>query len=853
MKKHFVKSAQSLGTKGVAVRAITVALSVAMLGMTGCGKTAAPERETPARETSVAAESSVEESSTVSETSEEKVEESSEAVQETVTEESQESETAEDSEEAEETKAAEESEEDEKPEEDTAGMSDRVLENRTGNLLNGNFASGLDYYTLYAVDEYNMDYKVSKAQGLNVTISDTGTEDWHIQLKQEGIKLVQGNWYQLKLDAKSSVARTIGCAMQRDGSNDNNWALYSNASRLALGSNWETFTLIFQMNEKTDSNALFNLSLGTVDGAHLTKKHTVGIRNISLTKLADNWMDTLKQDGNMLGNADFAYGDTLWDAAVNGSAKGTVSLKNGQAVFDIQDPGELDWHVQMKQTGIALKQNCGYRLTFKVTSSEMRTMKVGFMDTNYVTWYGGGDLVVGPNAIIATTEFYNRSGANDNALMFISMGQIDGKTPASKIVISDIKLVEVPNMAPVTGGAPSAPVQGQPIPEGWSVNCAPGNGRVSYADGTFTFDIANPGVNEWDVQLKQTGFALEQGSKYHVTYTINSTEDRMVKTGYFSTNYAWYAGADLNLKKNEPQNVDMTFTMTSPTDENALLQFSLGQMYTDPTYTEAVETVPSIVTISDYKLEKIVEEPKEPSDALLTGTMNKKGDEIRFNYAQFADDSVEVGDIVTLVGSFKSNADSWGGGFGGADLVADGNWNQVMYSKDSDTVTLTLTADRLPGGGLNDYAQAQIWWPEAEENDNVNIEFSLLSVTVTKSGAPEEEKKPLAVIHATDEKDAYGNLSVAFNPYDLSSTYQTGDSIKITVTTTSDSYYGGVIGMCQEPNYSWTSTAQQDAGGNSDAVWVHTVENSMGDVQVQIYYMGGETITIKDIQIEPLQ
>ena len=44
-------------------------------------------------------------------------------------------------------------------------------------------------------------------------ITDVGTEDWNVQLKQNGIVLEQGAHYKVTFKAKSSEARTIKLAM----------------------------------------------------------------------------------------------------------------------------------------------------------------------------------------------------------------------------------------------------------------------------------------------------------------------------------------------------------------------------------------------------------------------------------------------------------------------------------------------------------------------------------------------------------------------------------------------------------------------------------------------------------------
>lgn len=783
MKKHFVDNAKSFGARKTVVRAITAALMLALLGTAGCGK------KTPAADTTVA------ESRVIVEESSAEPEESVAASEEASEEASSEAEESEaETEESEEAEVSEEEEE-----------SREVLKNTTGKLVNGNFASDIDYYTLYAIDENSMYYTVNN-KVLNITISDTGTEDWHVQLKQDGIKLVNGKWYQLTLQAKSTLARNIGCAMQRDGSADNNWALYSNSERLALTGKWQTYTITFQMNEKTDKNALFNLSLGTVDGAHLTKEHTVSLKNISLKTLDDNWMESLKKDGNLLGNTDFAYGNTLWETGINGSAKGSISLKDGKATFDISNVGDLDWHVQMKQLGVNLKQNTGYRLTFKVSSTADRTIKIGFMDLDYVIWYGGGDVTVGPAEKTATVEFYNTNGDNANAQLMISMGKIEGvNTPVSKIVLSDLKLEEVPGMSAPSygGGGNGGSVAAANLPEGWSANCAASNGSMTYADGTFTTVVNNPGTNEWDVQLKKNDIVLEKGEKYRVKFTVTSTASRVVKLGFLhATTYDWYGGTDITLTANEPQEIVYEFTMDKATNEHAYMQLSMGQMYKDQQYTDPYDTPASTITVSDYTFEKL-EKPAAGS-ALIDATIVKKGANYGFTYGSFLDE-VKIGDTVVLKARFSGELDYWSGCFGGCDVS---DWNQVEFNKDNNEVTLTLTVPSTDDGWPNTYAEAQLWYPEADTD--ANVRFELLSVEKQDAASdPSAPAEPLltGTIVNQDQK-------ISFFYAEYVEDLQVGDSVTLTARFTSENYgwgggFGGSDGRA-ENNY-WKQVEFKDS------------------------------------------
>lgn len=98
----------------------------------------------------------------------------------------------------------------------------------------------------YVVDSLNED------NAADFTINDTGEADWHIQLKQTGVKLEQGQWYRLSLKMKSSIDRKVSYALQRDGSThkdadgNEDWTPYCQET-VDLTGEYQTITKEFQM------------------------------------------------------------------------------------------------------------------------------------------------------------------------------------------------------------------------------------------------------------------------------------------------------------------------------------------------------------------------------------------------------------------------------------------------------------------------------------------------------------------------------------------------------------------------------------------------------------------------------
>ena len=166
---------------------------------------------------------------------------------------------------------------------------DNVVFQESAMIKNGSFNSGLAGYEYGVYEEGDATFGVDSQKAGNDTafdadIKDTGKADWNIQLKQPGVNLEKDKYYKLTFDAKATIDRTISVVMQRDGSTDDNWDVYSGDNNIELTKDWNSFELVFQMTKDTDPNSLLSVSLGTFDGNRITDVHHVYLDNFVLVE-----------------------------------------------------------------------------------------------------------------------------------------------------------------------------------------------------------------------------------------------------------------------------------------------------------------------------------------------------------------------------------------------------------------------------------------------------------------------------------------------------------------------------------------------------------------------------------------
>ena len=165
---------------------------------------------------------------------------------------------------------------------------DNVMVCEDAIIKNSSFEAGLSGYTTGVYGDASATFGVDSITAGNNTafdadIKDSGSADWNIQLKQAKITLEEGKTYTLTFDGRATIDRTISVVMQRDGSKDKNWDVYSGDNNVELTGEWKTFSKTFTMKKSTDTNALLSVSLGAF-GEKITTPHHVYLDNFVLVE-----------------------------------------------------------------------------------------------------------------------------------------------------------------------------------------------------------------------------------------------------------------------------------------------------------------------------------------------------------------------------------------------------------------------------------------------------------------------------------------------------------------------------------------------------------------------------------------
>lgn len=227
-------------------------------------------------------------------------------------------------------------------------------------IKNGSFNDSLSGYEVYVDSTAKATVVVDSLKennALDVTVDDTGADDWRIQIKQNNVLLEKGKKYKLSYEAKSTIDRKIRVVMQ--GGAALGWPVYSehsddqdaNDGIVTLTSEYQKFTEEFIMTEETDAKAFLSICLGNVDG-QITDQHRIVIDNISLVEVENPTPENPTPQNPIVKPVTVSYSTHIqsygWNksAAKNGAVAGTTGKAKRLEAIKISVEGNEDLGIQ---------------------------------------------------------------------------------------------------------------------------------------------------------------------------------------------------------------------------------------------------------------------------------------------------------------------------------------------------------------------------------------------------------------------------------------------------------------------------------------------------------------------------
>ena len=459
-------------------------------------------------------------------------------------------------------------------------------------VYNGSFEEGNEAGKLRLA---YWDWDIDKCRGASVSVTSDAKRELKVVVPQtvqklddvvvyqKSIGITGGTMYKLSFDAYADRAKTIQTTIAGKA---------------------------FTSNLTTDQQT-FSYDLNTAEG--LNGSELRFLLGAAGTTYIDNV--SIREEG-MIVNGDFSNGMVGYEVFVDGSAKApyyVVDSLNEDNAFsiDIEDTGDADWKIQLKQNNIKLEKDKWYKIGFYAKSTMDREImyalqRDGSKHNDDWTPYSGTQHIdlTGEWQPFSHT-FKMTEDTDPETILSISMGAVSGTQITTKhtVLIDNITLEETDpvEIAPVEEGTEM--IANGDFSEGeahWeNAVTAPGAANVSFADGKAVYNITNVGDEDWHIQLKHKELlTLENGAEYTVKLKIKSSEARIVKYAFLNPTYAWYGGEDLSLAAGVEKEVNYKLKVDKETSDKISFVISMGKIAGEDTPTSTIE-------IDDISVKKI--------------------------------------------------------------------------------------------------------------------------------------------------------------------------------------------------------------------------------------------------------
>lgn len=296
-------------------------------------------------------------------------------------------------------------------------------------LFNGEFQEGKGRLGYWEIEnKVNADISVTRdRERMLKVVSPKKAKAEDVVIKQSGIKLEGGNSYKIRMSAASTKSGHITVKFGNQIKKER--IVATSVKKLAL----TQYEWIYV--PETDEEISFEILAGTDGG-------TLFIDNISL------------KESKVVVNGELDLGMSGWElySHAASSCQCDIVEENGNkaAAITIDNTGNMDWHIQFKQTGCLLEKGKQYKITLKAKSDMKRTIMLalqrdGSKDDNWDPYSGTLKFDVEPEFKEYTWTFGMAKDTDPNVIFTISLGAVSDKIISNThtVVLDSICVEEV--------------------------------------------------------------------------------------------------------------------------------------------------------------------------------------------------------------------------------------------------------------------------------------------------------------------------------------------------------------------------------------------------------------------------
>jgi len=277
-------------------------------------------------------------------------------------------------------------------------------------ILNGDFSNGSqEWIALFNKNKGGVGSDTFEYKNASFYIDSIGTKAHFISLEQRGVRIEDGESYQIRFEAKAEMKRPITVSVSDIG---NKFLTLGRSNKdFELTKEWTVYEYSFNADTTDNTTRLiFMLGASTAD---------VFIDNVSMRKLnckncmpagtscddKDACTINDKEDGacnctgelstdNQIINGDFSDKLSPWHSTIinrntNPENLSKLNINNKEAHFEIRQAGTEKWLISLVQQNLFIEANQHYKLNFKAKASEAREINIEItsMSGTYATLF----------------------------------------------------------------------------------------------------------------------------------------------------------------------------------------------------------------------------------------------------------------------------------------------------------------------------------------------------------------------------------------------------------------------------------------------------------------------------------
>lgn len=501
-----------------------------------------------------------------------------------------------------------------------------------GNILNNSdFSAGLTGWSETIANwggDFVADASSTTSDGKIVyDIVNPGTDVWHVQLKQEGLKLANGVTYTVSYNIQSTEARQVLTGVQKCA--DDGYTPFKKETLVLEANTVKAVNYDFTMSEEYDKG-VFYISMGKIltDGVE-TPASTITISDVKITAgegapaaetvsytsgristqnkqtftyglyevrakvpagqgyLPAFWL--MANDENVYGQwprcgeidcmevmgqePEKLYG-TIHYGNPHSESQGTYVLDDSSFADDFHtfscewEPGKIRWYVD----GKLYHEESDWHSTTEGQGT--LTYPAPFDQPFYIilNLAVGGSWVGNPDE---TTSFDN----NPYVIDYVRVYQKDSydenvMRPEKEVILRDPD----ENGNYINNGNYSV-VEDLTDDTDWKFMTAlGGEATAEIADNTLTVNTTNEGTVDYSVQLVQAKLPFEKGATYKVSFDAYASENRTIKVDIKAPDYGYksYMPSKTANLTTTTQHFEYEFVMKDSSDANGRLEYNMG-------------------------------------------------------------------------------------------------------------------------------------------------------------------------------------------------------------------------------------------------------------------------------------